>query len=421
MHPRFMSWLTASMCRSQPVAYLDCDLGQSEFSPPGVVSLHLITTPHFGTRTNDYINIPNLIPLTGPSFTHLQKPFAAHYVGSVTPRADPNYYLSCISALLDTFSTEIQYSSYVDNPDQDQETSNPIPLIVNTQGWVKGLGADLLARITEVAKPTHVFTFQRADGRTEQQQEVLAAPSTSLESEVKHTIVEGVAPSDPIVKLSASDLRGLSLMAYFHSRWDGDRLMWRASQSLGSMSPWEVRCGPAIDYIALGGSEGDNVIPSELENALAGGLVGLVRSDSQERRGGEAGGFPYTEGGELPLPTHSECLGIALVRYASSKGEDGGGVLHLVTPVGGEVLACCRVLVKGDLELPAISMLDYGEDGAGDVEGPAPAPADGGDKAETLFGVELARVPYLHWQASAAGAGAAKRRSRRNVMRRGQM
>jgi polynucleotide 5'-hydroxyl-kinase GRC3/NOL9 len=36
------------LSRSIPVAYLDCDLGQSEFSPPGLISLHLIQQAQFG-------------------------------------------------------------------------------------------------------------------------------------------------------------------------------------------------------------------------------------------------------------------------------------------------------------------------------------------------------------------------------------
>ena len=40
--------LKLTFLRSIAVAYLDCDLGQSEFSPPGLISLHLIRKAQFG-------------------------------------------------------------------------------------------------------------------------------------------------------------------------------------------------------------------------------------------------------------------------------------------------------------------------------------------------------------------------------------
>ncbi len=32
-----------------------------------------------------------------------------------------------------------------------------VPLVINTQGWIKGLGADLAARIEPMLRPTHIF------------------------------------------------------------------------------------------------------------------------------------------------------------------------------------------------------------------------------------------------------------------------
>jgi len=39
-------------CSVTRVAYLECDPGQTEFTPPGCVSLHLVSEPVLGT---DYV------------------------------------------------------------------------------------------------------------------------------------------------------------------------------------------------------------------------------------------------------------------------------------------------------------------------------------------------------------------------------
>jgi polynucleotide 5'-hydroxyl-kinase GRC3/NOL9 len=277
----------------------------------------------------------------------------------------------------------------------------PIPLIVNTQGWVRGLGADLSDRISEIINPSHIFAFG-GDGTSD--------PFESNNPGAVHRELEAISAGEAALKLNASDARGLSLMSYFHSTLDGENIFWTTNSSLCSMSPWEIQCRSAIDYVALSGAEGDNVVPEELENALTGSVVGLIRSEIQDRREINAG-FPYIQGGELPPPVQSECIGVALVRHASSE----EGVVHLVTPVDGRLLVGCRILVKGDIELPVPAMLRYELGVERNVEAMA------GEESETLFGVEHSRVPFLQWAMSVQGAGASKRRARRNVMRRGQV
>ena len=53
--------------RFSAVQCLECDIGQSEFNPPGCIALHTITEPIFG-----------------PPFTRLQEPNVSFYIGDVT-------------------------------------------------------------------------------------------------------------------------------------------------------------------------------------------------------------------------------------------------------------------------------------------------------------------------------------------------
>lgn len=77
--------------------------------------------------------------------------------------------------------------------------------------------------------------------------------------------------------------------------------------------------------------------------------------------------------------------------------------MHVLTPLPPSSLAKCRVLVKGEVELPIWGMLDFRE------------PEEG-----VLAGFEKQKMPYLQWGKS-EGVGVEKRRVRRNLMRRGQM
>ena len=66
--------------------------------------------------------------------------------------------MAAIAALLD----ETRSRAAAD----DDATSPPRvpPLLINTCGWVSGLGAQLLADILSAAQPTHVVSLHKADG-----------------------------------------------------------------------------------------------------------------------------------------------------------------------------------------------------------------------------------------------------------------
>lgn len=113
------------------VAVLDADVGQPELSPPGILSLSLIRQP-----------------LLQPPYTHflqrpMREPAIAYFYGSNTSQTDPERYLYCLRRLCLDF----------------QRTVNPsIPLLVNLDGWVKGLGNEILDTILQdIMAPTHII------------------------------------------------------------------------------------------------------------------------------------------------------------------------------------------------------------------------------------------------------------------------
>ena len=78
--------------------------------------------------------------------------------------------------------------------------------------------------------------------------------------------------------------------------------------------------------------------------------------------------------------------------------------MHVLTPLPPHLLAKCRIVVKGEMELPIWGMLDFRVDG----------------ESGSVAGVEKSKVPYLQW-GKGEGIGGERRRVRRNLMRKGQM
>ncbi|KAG8434226.1 hypothetical protein GDO86_012558 [Hymenochirus boettgeri] len=102
------------------VGYLDCDLGQTEFTPPGCVSLMSITEP-----------------VLGPPFTHQQEAIKMVYFGETSCDQDMERFLESVKYVITSYK-------------RDE------PLIINTMGWVKGFGLLLLIDIIRLLSPSHI-------------------------------------------------------------------------------------------------------------------------------------------------------------------------------------------------------------------------------------------------------------------------
>ena len=128
---------------SKKVAILDCDVGQSEFSTPGVVSLTLVSHP--------ILSPPHAHIVTGKThtgggkdaFTLAKRHERSHFFGFTTSKANPVRYMSSIRGLL---------------KDIDDLYKDPgfAGLVVNTDGWVKGMGYEILSTLISTINPGHI-------------------------------------------------------------------------------------------------------------------------------------------------------------------------------------------------------------------------------------------------------------------------
>ncbi|KAM8790264.1 polynucleotide 5'-hydroxyl-kinase NOL9 [Rhynchonycteris naso] len=110
------------------VDYLECDLGQTEFTPPGCISLLNITEP-----------------VLGPPFTHQRTPQKMVYFGKPSCKNNYENYIEIIKYVFSSYKREA-------------------PLIINTMGWVTDEGLLLLVDLIRLLSPSHVV--QLSSGRS---------------------------------------------------------------------------------------------------------------------------------------------------------------------------------------------------------------------------------------------------------------
>ncbi|KAG9088771.1 Polynucleotide 5'-hydroxyl-kinase grc3 [Ceratobasidium sp. UAMH 11750] len=377
------------------VAFVECDLGQSEFTPGGMVSLNILSAPVFG-----------------PSFTHLSMPRRAHFLGGTSPKTSPSHYLAALSDLSQHYQLELKYSAAFDNQATSEiedsgrnKTSTTIPLIINTQGWVKGLGADLLRSIEQIFEPSHVVDFHVSG--TSSNSDVSSRPRkafgepmepASSSSPIQRTSVAAISSPLYPPRFSAADMRSLALISYFHGRFSRGKSAgyldsfiecWDTSLPLKAVAPIVVDLDSALESITITAPGGDDVVLSELSKALVCGIVGLVAPESAATRIDAV----YVQGNPPPSPQTSRCVGLGFIRGISDT------KIQLLTPTPVQELKGCRNFVLGELRMPVWAFLDSDRDSLGGNE-----------------------LPYLQWGRSVAeSAGGERRRIRRNVMRRSQV
>ncbi|KAJ2393998.1 Polynucleotide 5'-hydroxyl-kinase grc3 [Coemansia sp. RSA 2603] len=144
------------------IFFMEADLGQPELSPPGSLSLTMITDP-----------------LLGPPFTHTSfvEPYHAVYMGMLSPKNNPDRYVLAVQRLVSVYRDYISSERAKRVKAGDNDTTHfstthevdlqTIPLVVNTQGWLKGLGLDLHYSLCEAIQPTNYI--QMYDPAVQQQ------------------------------------------------------------------------------------------------------------------------------------------------------------------------------------------------------------------------------------------------------------
>lgn len=302
------------------VAYLDVDPGQPEFSPPGTISLSLVHSP-----------------VLGPPFTHSPSRTRCHHIGYTSPREDPGYYMRAIIDLLFAH----------------RQSHPAVPLLVNTTGWIKALGLELLQDIVANCQATDIVFL----GAGAQAMAEIIPPNTAA---VLHELPSAALSS---TRFTSADLRALHTMAYFRQRQRPD---FSSSTPLTGFAPWVIPYTGAdrgVDAVHILGEIA--IAADELRTAIEGTIVAIVVVAEHHLPPPTTTTTTATTELLPPIletalsPQVADCKGLGVIRAIDTT----NGHIHLVSPIAeAEIEDWERqgkrvVLVRGRLELPAWEML----------------------------------------------------------------
>lgn len=190
--------------RHDTVAVIDCDVGQPEFTVPGIVSLHLIRSS-----------------VLYPNYMNIKEPLSSHFIGDVNTKSDPQTVVTAIEKLIKIFkeyclekskSAHEEYSNAASGnifralDEDNREVHSNIPLVVNTDGWIRYTGAEILSSIMKILNPTHVLHISTLKDQNLPALSIVPSFCKVMKLEVGSAIPSKVAPSD---------LRNLRLISYF--------------------------------------------------------------------------------------------------------------------------------------------------------------------------------------------------------------
>ena len=236
------------------VCIIDCDLGQPELSIPGVVSMNVISSP-----------------LVSSSHLHLQSPSSAIFLGDITSRYEPELFITALNKLREAYldlqnsynkrvfdkilsSSQEKYvkgdrvsclglNMFANLNDQDKsgrkfvtdaKSKKPIimgestdetwtiPLIINTDGNVQYMGAEILAAIKDIFRPSHIVHLASPKSKAQPIFDVLrrsahssSNPLCDSRSDGSCRFMSAERGREGASKLSPADLRNIRMVSYF--------------------------------------------------------------------------------------------------------------------------------------------------------------------------------------------------------------
>ncbi|CAG8510144.1 310_t:CDS:2 [Diversispora eburnea] len=338
---------------------VESDIGQSEFTPAGLISLNILDSP-----------------ILGPPFTHIKQPYRTYFLGHNTPRDDPDYYLDCLQELITIYHRDIacgpDFGMYMSDEDLK------VPLIINTHGWVTGLGYDIFLNILKLAKPTDIIQFysptQTYKNLPKLPDYIISPPN---EESPNIIFIESIDSTKISTKYQSSDHRTLSLISYLYSnitKQDNTK-WWKFDIPLIHQIPWCLDWTKGLNkgiFLLFG-----DVPLSQLLYALNGSL--------------KPPNYFSCPNFSPPSPSESYCIGLAIIRSIDPINH----TFHILTPLSLVQLQRVKAIVKGKLELPIWVMLDHTS-----------------NTSIGICGVPWKRIPYMSFEAG-IGLGNEAQRVRR--------
>ncbi len=335
--------LSAPVGRWDRVAILDADVGQPELSPPGMITLTILRRP--------LLSPPHLHMVMGSDSEAEEMPVQfSYFFGNISPKMDPQRYLHCIQFLRDRYHRLVE-QEYEGDPLQ-------LPLLVNTDGWVKGLGFQILTTLlADTLQPRHVVQIQgEVRSKMFELDETIVTGKSKLHMALPYNGGETIScfPSsatDTAVRLSASSIPSLAWRSLrFCTYFLGDATVWDETvvsfgnlgitdddhviaRRLAAMAPYVVPM-EAVKCHLLGDDAGDmGSSETAMWQVLNGSIVGLCLADDDN---------------DSALINSLPCVGLGLIRAL----DPARRLFYVLTPVDANTLQSVNAFVIGNLQLP---------------------------------------------------------------------
>lgn len=183
------------------VSYLELDPGQSEYSIPYSLSLTCHDKPTIG------INISNDID---------NNECLRHYYGFTTPQGNPDQYIRIIEALITEYNNSHRPKGY--------------PLVINTPGWIKGLGKEILCTLSKFIEPTCMVLMSS-------NQDPESPDNIDILSGLTYEALELVQGTFQTSRYSPAQIRLFNKAAYFHTR---SLMCYDFQSTLSAFSPLKI-------------------------------------------------------------------------------------------------------------------------------------------------------------------------------------
>jgi len=125
------------------------------------------------------------------------------------------------------------------------------PIVINTMGWMTGLGLEFIIFALQLFRPTHIVAFMspESDGESDLVRKCLLSKSTLIESNcftddeitsINARYMGNPVSEGPRVKHTPSDLRNLAFWAYFFGHSSMNISRFNFDNSLSSLRPLVV-------------------------------------------------------------------------------------------------------------------------------------------------------------------------------------
>ncbi|KAI5055660.1 hypothetical protein GOP47_0029181 [Adiantum capillus-veneris] len=295
------------------VGFLDTDVGQPEFTPSGCLSLHVLDKPIIG--------LPAL---------EMKDPERCYFFGDISPKSNPEDYLDSIYSLYNHFNNKYTVTRIGSKVGE-------FPLVINTHGWIQGVGLDVLINLIRYMLPTHlVQTVSKMSTRNLPPNRFWESSTTVCSNAQLLYINNALGDTTYLaeIKYDSRELRDLRLLSYFQrsiidkfmptSRLSS--LFEKAASELACCKPFQVPIA-AINVV----QQHFQVPAGEIIYSLNATLIGLGVSKENEQDA-----KPW-------------CVGLGIVRAVDVS----RGLFYVLTPLKLDVLQRVNTFIQGRIEIPA--------------------------------------------------------------------